>query len=64
MRNVLFRRRGFRRDAKVESRVPCICELCQLSHGRLLYPRSGGQPLRFGRIPGFSTNFPVGRAIR
>jgi hypothetical protein len=59
MRNRLIRRRGFRRGQFVESRVKCTCELCQLSHGRLLYPRSGGSPLRRGRIPGFTTNFPL-----
>jgi hypothetical protein len=55
MRNKLIRRREF---CKLESRVLCPCELCRLSYGRLLYPRCGGIPLRFGRIPGFTTNFP------
>jgi hypothetical protein len=43
---MLFRRRGFDRDAKRESRVFCPCELCRLRFGRMLYPRRGGEPLR------------------
>ena len=26
--------------------------------GRMLYPKLGGEPLRFGRTPGFTMNFP------
>jgi hypothetical protein len=55
----LFRRRGFQRGHTIESRVFCRCELCRLRFGRLLYPRCGGEPLRFGWIPGFTTNFPL-----
>jgi hypothetical protein len=51
-------RRIFRRGHFVESRVKCACELCAMSHGRLLYSRQGGEPLRLRRIPGFTTNFP------
>jgi hypothetical protein len=57
----MFWRRGFQRDQPTESRVFCTCELCRLRFGRVLYPRrSGGEPLRFGRIPGFTTNFGKG----
>jgi hypothetical protein len=48
-RNRLIKRRGFNRDAKIESRVHCPCELCRLRFGRLLYPRNGGEPLGMGR---------------
>jgi hypothetical protein len=58
----LFPRRKFQRDGKRESRVFCPCEGCRLRFGRMLYSRSGGEPLRFRRIPGFTTNFPLIRA--
>jgi hypothetical protein len=32
-----------------ESRVFCPCELCRLRFGRLLYPRTGGEPLGMGQ---------------
>jgi hypothetical protein len=46
MRNILVKRRKFHRDAKVESRAFCPCELCRLRFGRMLYSRKGGEPLR------------------
>jgi hypothetical protein len=42
---------------KRESRVHCPCELCRLRFGRLLYPKSGGEALGMGRLPGFAGNF-------
>jgi hypothetical protein len=54
MRNLLVRRRGFE---KIESRVFCRCELCRLRFGRMLYPAAGGEPLGWGRLPGFAGNF-------
>jgi hypothetical protein len=50
--------RQHRKFNKREHRVFCPCELCALSHGRLLYPAQGGFPLRWRRIHGFTTNFP------
>jgi hypothetical protein len=32
--------RGFDREAKLESRVFCPCELCRLRFGRMLYPKT------------------------
>jgi hypothetical protein len=49
--------RVFARDAKRESRVHCRCELCRLRFGRMLYPVVGGEPLKWGRLPGFTGNF-------
>jgi len=42
---------------KAERRVFCRCELCRLRFGRMLYPKLGGMPLGWGRLPGFSGNF-------
>jgi len=54
MRNRLIKRRGFDREAKVESRVFCPCELCRLRFGVMLYNRvRGGEPLRSYRPGGF-----------
>ena len=54
MRNQLIKRRGFNREAKVESRVFCPCELCRLRFGVMLYNRyRGGEPLRSYRPGGF-----------
>jgi hypothetical protein len=55
----LWKRRYFMRDGKRESRVFCPCEGCRLRFGRMLYSKSGGEALRFRRIPGFTTNFPL-----
>lgn len=57
MRNIMQKRRGFNREAKVESRVFCPCELCALRFRRMLYPKVSGEPIRFRRIPGFAGNF-------
>ena len=46
MRNRLIKRRGFNREAKVESRVFCPCELCRLRFGVMLYSNRGGEPIR------------------
>jgi len=46
MRNQLIKRRGFDREAKLESRVFCPCELCRLRFGVMLYSKQGGEPLR------------------
>ena len=58
---MLMRRRGFHREAQLESRTPCPCELCCLRHRRMLYPKGfSGEPLRFRRVRGpFTTNFPL-----
>ena len=61
MRNILIKRRGFEREAKVESRVFCPCELCCLRFGHMLYSKTGGEPLNFRRIPGFAGNFTLRR---
>jgi hypothetical protein len=50
--------RQHRKFDKCENRVFCPCELCRMRFGRMLYARSGGEPLRLRRIPGFTTNFP------
>lgn len=49
---MLIQRRGFDRDAKIESRVFCSCELCRLRFGRMLWNRQrSGEPLRSYRLP-------------
>ena len=58
VRRILVPRRGFDREAKLESRAFCPCELCRLRFNRMLYARSrSGEPLGYKRIPGFSGNF-------
>ena len=53
MRNQLIKRRGFDREAKLESRVFCPCELCRLRFGVMLYNKvRGGEPLRSYRPGG------------
>lgn len=63
IRRCLVMKRKFYRDGKLESRVFCPCELCALRHGRMLFPRSGGHPIRFRRIAGFSGNFKARRNL-
>ena len=51
VRRILVPRRGFDREAKLESRVFCPCELCRLRFNRMLYARSrSGEPLGYGRL--------------
>jgi len=53
-------KRRFSREAKLFGvRVFCPCELCCLPFGRMLYPRRGGMPIRFRRIPGFAGNMQI-----